>query len=66
MLEFDEPGAIVAELGKRDIIVDYRPGTVRISPYFYNTIEENRMVIEAITDIVGSQGRPRTTDDGRR
>jgi selenocysteine lyase/cysteine desulfurase len=54
MLEFEEPGGIVAELGKRDIIVDYRPGTVRISPYFYNTAEENRAVIEAIAEIVGS------------
>ena len=53
MLEFDEPGAIVGKLAERNIIVDYRPGTVRISPYFYNTIEENKAVIEAIQEIVG-------------
>ena len=65
MLEFDEPGAIVAELGKRDIIVDYRPGTVRISPYFYNTVEENGIVIEAIKEVVDSRDRRWTTADGR-
>jgi kynureninase len=54
MLEFDDPGFIVGELARRDIIVDYRPGTVRISPYFYNTIEENKKVIEAIGEILNS------------
>jgi selenocysteine lyase/cysteine desulfurase len=28
--------------------VDSRPGAVRVSPYFYNTIEENEIVIQAI------------------
>lgn len=55
MLEFDEPGAIVGRLTERNIIVDYRPGTVRVSPYFYNTIEENKAVIEAIKEIVGER-----------
>jgi selenocysteine lyase/cysteine desulfurase len=54
MLEFDDPSTIVGELAKRDIIVDYRPGTVRISPYFYNTIEENRKVIETILEVLNS------------
>lgn len=52
MLEFDDPGAIVGKLAERNIIVDYRPGTVRISPYFYNTVAENQAVIEAIQEIV--------------
>jgi selenocysteine lyase/cysteine desulfurase len=51
MLEFDDPGPIVGELAKRNIIVDYRPGTVRISPYFYNTIEENETIIHALQEI---------------
>ncbi|HST05268.1 MAG TPA: aminotransferase class V-fold PLP-dependent enzyme [Chloroflexia bacterium] len=54
MLEFDDPATIVGELAKRDIIVDYRPGTVRISPYFYNTIEENRKVIDTIVEVLNS------------
>lgn len=48
LLDFDEPKAIVAALAQQGIIVDSRPGAVRISPYFYNTIEENEIVIEAI------------------
>lgn len=52
MLEFDQPGEIVAELLKRGIITDKRPGLVRISPYFYNTIEENEMVINALSEIL--------------
>ena len=54
MLEFDDPGSIVSELAKRNIIVDYRPGTVRVSPYFYNTVEENEAVIRAIQEITTS------------
>ncbi len=52
MLEFAQPEQMVAELLKRDIIVDHRPGLVRISPYFYNTLEENEQVIDAIADIL--------------
>lgn len=52
MFEFEQPEQIVEELLKRDIIVDKRPGLVRISPYFYNTIEENELVINTIADIL--------------
>ena len=51
LLNFDEPKPIVAALAERGIIVDYRPGAVRVSPYFYNTIEENEAVIEALKEI---------------
>lgn len=52
MLELEHPQHIVEELIARNIIVDYRPGLVRLSPYFYNTIEENAIVIDAIAEIV--------------
>lgn len=52
MLEFERPEQIVEELLKRDIIVDKRPGLVRVSPYFYNTKEENDLVINAIAEIL--------------
>jgi len=51
LLNFDEPKPIVAALAERNIIVDYRPGAVRVSPYFYNTIEENAAVIEALKEV---------------
>jgi kynureninase len=52
MLEIERPEQVVEELVRRGIIVDSRPGLVRISPYFYNTIEENAIVIEAIEEIL--------------
>ncbi len=51
-IELDEPQDIVKALLDRNIIVDYRPGLLRISPYFYNTIEENATVIAAIAEIL--------------
>ena len=51
LLNFEEPKPIVAALAQRGIITDYRPGALRISPYFYNTLEENEIVIEALKEI---------------
>ncbi|HEY1348884.1 MAG TPA: aminotransferase class V-fold PLP-dependent enzyme [Ktedonobacteraceae bacterium] len=56
MLEFDQPELIVEELLKRNIITDHRPGLVRVSPYFYNTVEENTIVLDAIAEIL-EEGR---------
>lgn len=43
----DAPRA-VARLARDGIIVDARPGRVRISPYFYNTERENERVVDAL------------------
>jgi selenocysteine lyase/cysteine desulfurase len=51
LLNFEEPRPIVAALAKQNFIVDSRPGAVRISPYFYNTVEENESVIRALREI---------------
>jgi kynureninase len=48
LLNFDDPRSVVSALKRQNIIVDYRPGAVRISPYFYNSIEENEIVINAL------------------
>ena len=52
-----EPAAAVtAELIRRDIIVDYRPGAgVRISPHLYTTDEELEIVINAMRDIIDTR-----------
>ncbi len=55
MLELERPEEVVEALIARNIIVDSRPGLLRISPYFYNTIEENTIVIEAIAEILQSR-----------
>jgi len=55
MLELDHPEEIVKALVARNIITDSRPGLLRISPYFYNTIEENAIVVDAIAEILESK-----------
>ncbi len=62
MLELERPEEIVKGLVEivkglvaRNIITDHRPGLLRISPYFYNTIEENAIVIDAISEILASR-----------
>jgi kynureninase len=43
-------------LKARDFIVDYRPPVgVRISPHFYNTIEEVDRIVAEIADIVATK-----------
>jgi kynureninase len=51
ILEIEEPLAITHSLAERGIIVDKRPGAVRVSPYFYNTLEENQAFIQALDEI---------------
>lgn len=36
---------IVSELAAQNIIVDHRPGHVRVSPFFYNTEEEHAILV---------------------
>lgn len=47
MLPSADPRADVARLAERGIIVDARPGHVRVSPYFYNVADELRTFLEA-------------------
>jgi selenocysteine lyase/cysteine desulfurase len=51
MMHADDPAAIVRGLREHNIIVDYRPGFVRISPYFYNTEEDNAAIAAALRDL---------------
>ncbi len=55
MLELERPDEIVKGLVARNIVTDYRPGLLRISPYFYNTIEENAIVVDAISEILAKR-----------
>src|SRR5216683_4100902 len=57
MLELERPEEIVKELVARNIIIDSRPGLLRVSPYFYNTIEENAIVIDAIAETLENRKR---------
>ncbi|MEE9215960.1 MAG: aminotransferase class V-fold PLP-dependent enzyme, partial [Anaerolineales bacterium] len=53
IVEAEDPMGITRALAERNIIVDKRPGAVRISPYFYNREQENEIVVEAMREIVG-------------
>lgn len=48
MIEHDEPPAAVKHLAEHGVIVDCRPGYVRVSPHFYNTIEEVDRCVEVL------------------
>ncbi len=54
MLALDDPAAAVAHLAAREIIVDWRPGHVRISPHFYNTEDE----VDRVVDELAAWRRP--------
>ena len=52
LVRHEEPGAAVATLARRGIIVDNRPGVVRASPHFYNTLDEVDEFVEALKETV--------------
>ncbi len=49
-----DPPAVVAGLRGRGIIVDARPGVVRLSPYFYNSLDDNRAVCMALREVLAA------------
>jgi selenocysteine lyase/cysteine desulfurase len=48
MVHHDDPAGAVRRLAELGIIVDHRPGFVRISPHFYNTTDEVERCVEAL------------------
>ncbi len=52
LVRHEEPAAAVAHLAGRGIIVDNRPGVVRASPHFYNTLDEVDEFVEALGETV--------------
>jgi kynureninase len=56
MARVPDAGAAVEELARRGIIVDRRGDFVRISPHFYNTVDENKAVVDALTEIARKGG----------
>ncbi len=57
MFPVGEPSQVVRTLAEHNVIVDYRPGHVRVSPFFYNTVDENQRVVELLAQIVSGEGR---------
>ena len=50
MIHHDDPPAAVRHLAEHGVIVDHRPGFVRVSPHFYNTDEEVDRCVEALAE----------------
>lgn len=48
MIPHEDPAAAVRQLAAHDIIVDSRPGYVRVSPHFYNTHDEVDRFVEVL------------------
>lgn len=53
MVRHEKPAAAVRHLADHGIIVDYRPGHVRVSPHFYNTEEEVERCVEVLAAFKG-------------
>lgn len=53
MIHHDDPPGAVRHLASHDIIVDYRPGFVRVSPHFYNTEAEVDRCVEVLAGYEG-------------
>jgi kynureninase len=53
MVQHEDPPGAVAHLAKAGIIVDHRPGHVRVSPHFYNTEEETDFFLETLRSYRG-------------
>lgn len=55
MFAFDRPEELVKALSARGIIVDSRPGLLRISPHFYNTLDENATIVAALDELLAQR-----------
>lgn len=51
MVRVADPPAAVKALRARGIVTDHRPGRVRLSCYYYNTVAENEKVVEALREV---------------
>ncbi|MEX1020916.1 MAG: aminotransferase class V-fold PLP-dependent enzyme [Litorilinea sp.] len=49
----DPPHVVKTLAQTHNIIIDHRPGIVRLSPYFYNTEAENARLVESLVEILG-------------
>ena len=48
VLRMEDPEKATKILAQEKVIVDHRPGKLRVSPYFYNTPEENQRLIDVL------------------
>lgn len=54
MLRLPDPPGTVQALAQRGITVDHRPGLVRISPHFYNTLDDVERLMDVLDEHLAS------------
>ena len=58
IIDVPEGKMVAAELIRREVIIDYRPGAgIRMAPHFYNTVEEIEHAMAVLNEIVHQQTR---------
>ena len=57
ILGMEQPEELVSALAERGIIVDSRPGRLRISPHFYNSVKENEQIVTALDELLSKRGK---------
>ena len=53
MVRMKDSAKAVRTLARQGIIVDYRHDGLRVSPYFYNTPEDNARLVDALKSAKG-------------
>lgn len=53
MVRHEDPKRVVAALAEHDVIVDSRPGWVRVSPHFYNTAQDIDRFMDVLQRVGG-------------
>ncbi len=67
VVDVPQASAVVQELARRDILVDFRPGAgIRIAPHFYTTDEELEITIREIKDILDTKAYTKHLDGKAR
>ncbi|HEX7253049.1 MAG TPA: aminotransferase class V-fold PLP-dependent enzyme [Thermoanaerobaculia bacterium] len=52
MIGVPDPERLESELARRGVLVDWRPGVLRISPHFFNTDEEVERALEVLSELL--------------
>ena len=52
MIGAPEPEGLERQLARRGVLVDWRPGVLRISPHFFNTDEEIAEALEILSELL--------------
>jgi kynureninase len=67
VVDIPHAAAIVQELERREVLVDYRPGAgIRIAPHFYTKDEELEITIREIKAILDAKAYEKHLTGGAR